>query len=574
MKRCIFIFFTSIIVFFYGNGLSQIVLSEVMYDPIGSEHTDEFVELFNLNDTDSVDLTGWSIGDGTDEDRIIGVYLTPAIAPQQYGLILDADYFESSDSYDALISENALILTVDGSTIGSGGLSNSRAETIMIFNSSHQLITEYTYSLENQPGHSDEKINLAGSDICENWSESLDVNGTPGFRNSVAKLMYDLSLLNLRIYPLQPLEGEDIQVHAMAYNKGTKSLDPFSIVLFEDSNTDSIVSEWEILDRYHSMISLQSGDSLAIDFIWPCVTAGLHTIGIKIDCLEDERLTNNTLFLLMAVGFTEGQLIVNEIMYDPMSDQPEWIEIYNRSDNIIDLKQWRFSDDDLEGAVLVSVENDCIYPSSFMVLAEDASVQDVFTDLLDSVLIVVERFPEINNDFDAVVLYDPSNRIVDQVSFSGDWGGGDGVSLERINHQIDSNNRMNWGSCAAFMGGTPGRENSLFTAILPSTARVQVSPSPFSPDGDGIDDCTIVTYTLPAKIACVNLRIFDVRGRCIRTLLGASQSGSSGSVIWNGRDDQDQIARIGIYIVFLEGLDSGRGVLISEKTTVVLGGIL
>ena len=48
---------------------SNIILTEVMFDPVGSEYYDEFVEFYNLSSTDSVDLSGWQIGDGEGFDQ-------------------------------------------------------------------------------------------------------------------------------------------------------------------------------------------------------------------------------------------------------------------------------------------------------------------------------------------------------------------------------------------------------------------------------------------------------------------------------------------------------------------------
>ncbi|MCK4821781.1 lamin tail domain-containing protein, partial [bacterium] len=40
---------------------SQVIFNEVMFDPLGSEYSDEFVEIVNLSPADSVDLTGWHL---------------------------------------------------------------------------------------------------------------------------------------------------------------------------------------------------------------------------------------------------------------------------------------------------------------------------------------------------------------------------------------------------------------------------------------------------------------------------------------------------------------------------------
>jgi hypothetical protein len=47
-------------------------------------------------------------------------------------------------------------------------------------------------------------------------------------------------------------------------------------------------------------------------------------------------------------------------------------------------------------------------------------------------------------------------------------------------------------------------------------------------------------------------------------------SGSSGSVIFDGRDDSGEALRIGIYIIFLEAINEGRGVVEHMKTVVVV----
>ena len=47
-------------------------------------------------------------------------------------------------------------------------------------------------------------------------------------------------------------------------------------------------------------------------------------------------------------------------------------------------------------------------------------------------------------------------------------------------------------------------------------------------------------------------------------------SGSSGSVIFDGRDNSGEALRIGIYIIFLEAINEGAGVVENLKTVVVV----
>ena len=56
----------------------------------------------------------------------------------------------------------------------------------------------------------------------------------------------------------------------------------------------------------------------------------------------------------------------------------------------------------------------------------------------------------------------------------------------------------------------------------------------------------------------------------MRTLANSQASGSSGSVIFDGRDDSSEALRIGIYIIFLEAINEGAGVVENLKTVVVV----
>jgi hypothetical protein len=53
-------------------------------------------------------------------------------------------------------------------------------------------------------------------------------------------------------------------------------------------------------------------------------------------------------------------------------------------------------------------------------------------------------------------------------------------------------------------------------------------------------------------------------------LANIQPGGSSGSVIFDGRDDSGEALRIGIYIIFLEAINEGSGVLENLRTAVVI----
>ena len=71
-------------------------------------------------------------------------------------------------------------------------------------------------------------------------------------------------------------------------------------------------------------------------------------------------------------------------------------------------------------------------------------------------------------------------------------------------------------------------------------------------------------------ISTINIRIYDIKGRLIRTLANGELAGTQGEIIWNGLDENKQRARIGVYIVYLEGNDRSSGKVVSAKAVAVV----
>src|SRR5690606_27438610 len=115
------------------------------------------------------------------------------------------------------------------------------------------------------------------------------------------------------------------------------------------------------------------------------------------------------------------------------------------------------------------------------------------------------------------------------------------------NPALNGNDPFNWSTSVDIYGGTPVKRNSIFAENLNQQANISVSPNPFSPDNDGFEDFAVINYNLTQPTAQVRIKIFDNRGRLVRTLLNNSPSGQSGSVIFDGLEDSGQVLRIGIY---------------------------
>ncbi|PJB01264.1 MAG: hypothetical protein CO127_04690, partial [Ignavibacteria bacterium CG_4_9_14_3_um_filter_36_18] len=176
---------------------------------------------------------------------------------------------------------------------------------------------------------------------------------------------------------------------------------------------------------------------------------------------------------------------------------------------------------------------------------------------------------------EVIIVKDIFSNVIDSIYYSDKWHNKNFLvtknrSLERIAIEVNSNNPSNWSSCVSDIGGTPGNENSIFAASVSASSGILVSPNPFSPDNDGFEDHTIINYSLNQIVSQVRLKVFDSKGRIVRTLLNNYTSGSKGSLIFDGRDDEGNALRMGIYIIFMEALNETNGVVQTLKTTVVI----
>jgi hypothetical protein len=387
--------------------------------------------------------------------------------------------------------------------------------------------------------------------------------------------------------PVRVQPGGNAPLRVTLRNIGRMTAGNLSVEFFDDADRDSIAEPTELVARVHVPQSIGRRESVSVQYDWLAPTAGVHGIVAIAVFGPDERTTNNTAYLSVAAGYPRNAVVVNEIMYSPFSGEAEYVELMNTSAAAIDFTGWQVGDAQEEvtppDGIALHSRGRIVQPGGFFVLASDSTILTRFRGL-DTASGSVLQFVNhsglgLSNDGDVVVVRDQSYAVVDSVPYSPAWHhvavtDPSGRSLERIHPQLAGSEARSWSSCVVGIGGTPGRVNSIYTAALPPRASLSCSPSPFSPDGDGFEDFTVIRYDLPIPLARVRMKIFDVRGRLIRYLVNNEPSGSRRDIVWDGYDEEKQKARIGVYVIFLEGMDEAGGVLHAAKGVVVLAGKL
>lgn len=453
MKRVIYL-----LLFFTTYSAAQNVrLNEIMFYPASGNN--EFIELYNNSVTESVDLNGFKIKYYSSSPDVIADAGEGTVLPSlTYAVIFEGDYDFVSGIYNNLIPDEALILKISDNYFGSTGMANTSDRPIWLLSSANDTLDVYTYSADNSQTHSDEKIYPETDSSQINWSNSILSNGTPGLRNSVTPLNFDLSVGTINILPLVPVQGNDISINAVIKNPGENNADSYQVRIFDDINLDSIPQGNEQIYA-QNYFNLNPDDSVIAAAEILSAPAGFYNIIVKAAFNPDEDTLNNTAFKNFTV-YPEGNLfndiVINEIMYAPESGEPEWVEIYNRTTSAVNINSWKFSDE--SHTVLITNDDISVPGKSFIVLTKDSSVLNYYSVPSE---IIEFNLPALNNTGDAVVIKDSLGIIIDSLVYSPDWGGADGKSLERISVDESGYGQDNWRTSESISRATPGKINSV-----------------------------------------------------------------------------------------------------------------
>ncbi len=208
-------------------------------------------------------------------------------------------------------------------------------------------------------------------------------------------------------------------------------------------------STYELLD-FSLPAAIAASDSFLLRWhILPAATGTTATIR-----LDDVRLTRPR------PPVTPGSVVINEIHFQPAMGEGEWIELMNTGRDAVDIAGWGVRDSPTGTVHAVSTAAVVLPAGSLIVLAADsASVRAVAG--AGAMIVQPAGFPSLNNTGDLVLVQDERGTTMDSVRYDGAWGGGPGVSIERIDPHGESDVPDNWGRCLASAGATPGMENTI-----------------------------------------------------------------------------------------------------------------
>lgn len=545
---------------FYTPQRYDVIIDELFPDPnpqVGLPLY-KFLELKNTS-AFTINLQNWKITDGS-SNAVLPAF---NLAPGGYVIICATSSASAYTSYGPTLG----VAGFPSMTIGGGTITLKSPSNATIHAVTYDLST-YKNDVKKDGGWSLEMIDTknpcAGS---INWKASTDATGgTPGKKNSVDGTISDATSPKLiRAYFTAP------NMVTVIYDKTMDSAKVSTVANYTLDNSLTVLNA-EGVGPFFNKVNLTINNSLTAKTVYN-LTANNIT-----DCSGNTLTSNKAKFGLGEVP-DSLDVVINEILFYPLSGGVDYVELYNNSDKIIDLSKTYLANRNSSGAVSsmqqISTESVLLFPKEFVLLTTNTDVvKSQYITTNPEAFLQMSSFPSYSNTSGNVLILNNQGTILDEVNYTDKWHfalikNPQGVSLERIDYS-GSSMQSNFHSAASSVGyGTPGYKNSQYRVTDNLPGEINITPEVFSPDNDGIDDFLTINYQFPSMGYVTNITIFDASGRTVRFLQKNSLSGLTGYYRWDGLDDKGRKLPQGIYIVYTEifNLD---GKTKKFKNTVVL----
>lgn len=528
----------------------DVLIHEIMIDPEPSVQLPnaEYIELYNRRNY-PLNLNNWKLYIDDSEVLFDSIDL-----PAHSHLLL-------VDVTDSLLFEN---YTFHSLSIPS--LPNTEAY-IGLFDAANQVVHEIQYQKDwyknpnkENGGWSLEMVDTENYCAGEkNWKTCENqFGGSPGLANSVQSENPDISPPILREVVLT--NNDEILL------KWSENLYDSTLYFFNSYQfTGNLIPT--SINHFMNETQLQFFEELEVGTLYE----------IRLDSISDCSGNNSEIHAEFVRGIwpEEGMIVINEILFNPITYGYDYVELYNLSDDYIDLSKLLIGRydlllQDISNTEIIVEKNTNFPPYTYLVLCEDTAwLKNSYP--YDSTLfyLQVEQLPSLPNEEGSVAISSLAYEIIDAITYHENshfplLESVDGVALERLNFESED-----WFSAASTENyGTPGRKNSQFVYEQDAPSRLEITPEVFSPNNNGYKDFTqiILSIEQPAQIS---ISIYNKRGLLVNELCNSELINKKSTWVWNGLNQDNSLAPIGIYMLLVELIyEDGKREILKHPTVI------
>lgn len=299
--------------------------------------------------------------------------------------------------------------------------------------------------------------------------------------------------------------------------------------------------------------------------------------------LSGNPLLNTTKITGITEPIEMSDLVFNEIMFDNPPNSTEYIEIFNRSEKLLDVSGIVFTTRKKDGNLNTGHEipkGTLLKPAGYLAVCPNADSLLNYYHYPPESYVVTTSWSSLNNESAIVVLTNNNkDTIYDELTYSVKWHhimikNPQGVSLEKINPSLPSHDPQSWHSAAFEVNyGTPGYKNSQYREIdisMEPEEFIWADPEAFSPDNDGMEDVCLIHYKTATNGFVATATIFNAVGVKVCQLLSNVLLASEGFFLWDGKTSDGKIANPGIYVLYFEMIQPGLGIKKQAKIPIVV----
>jgi Lamin Tail Domain/CHU_C Type IX secretion signal domain len=534
------IFFSFFIEKSFSQNLNDLIISEIMADPTPTKGLPEkeYIELYNRSDK-AIDLNKFKLTYNT----TTVIFPSFVLQPKSYVIVSSKTNEKEFQSYGNVVGLSSFSLLNTGTTLT---LRNDKNKTIFSVTYSDKW-----YEKGKDQGFALEMIDTNYPCVEEgNWTSSIaTLQGTPAKENAVKNNRPDLTPPTLLRY-----EITNPTAIKLVFSEKLDSLSAVSgnAYVFDKS---LIVKQIGVESPQNTNVNITLGSVLQENTIYSL------TIKNVSDC-SGNVLTETKIGLGNVKPADSGNVVLNEVLFNPRSGGEDFVEIYNRTEKIISLKNWSLANIDGTGKVAnikpIVATDFILQPKQFLVLTRNAkTIQNQYFKAEKANFLEMPSLPSFPDDEGSVVLLNDANKVFDKFTYSEALhhpliDEKSGVSLEKINYNLPSSDTKNWHSAASSEGyATPGYANS--QGILDSQETIfKIEPEVFTPDGDGQNEATNLIFQMGQNGFVASVAVFDANGRKVRQLAQNQLLSINGGIEWDGKNDGNEVVPVGYYILLVE----------------------